>query len=240
MANNYFQLKAFTILQEGCAMKVCTDSCLFGAWVATELITESYNYKNIIDIGTGTGLLALMLAQKIDASILGVEIDETAASVAAQNAGNAKFSNKVNIIQQDILHLQQTNYFDCIISNPPFYEGSLLSESNAVNQARHQEGLTIEQLAMQCNVLSTATASVALLAPFNREVAFMQAMADNGFFVKKLCRVSNQTDKPYIRTMFFFTKNITEVLETTIAIKEKNGNYTKDFSSLLRDYYLAF
>ncbi len=240
MANNYFQFKAFTILQEGCAMKVCTDSCLFGAWVANELLIDSYSYKNIIDIGTGTGLLSLMLAQKIDASILGVEIDETAASVATQNVANTIFDNKINIVKQDILAVQQPNYFDCIISNPPFYEGSLLSENYAANQARHQEGLTIEQLATQCNLLSTANATVAILAPFNREDAFMQTMAENGFFIKKLCRVSNQKDKPYIRTMFLFTRETTDAVETTITIKDENGNYSKDFRSLLQDYYLAF
>lgn len=240
MSNNYFQFKAFTISQEGCAMKVCTDSCLFGAWVANELQKDRHSYKNIIDIGTGTGLLALMLAQKIDASILGVEIDETAAITASQNVANASFSNQVNIVQQDILELQQRNYFDCVISNPPFYEGSLLSENNAVNQARHQEGLTIEQLAKQCDLLSTANATVALLAPFNREEAFIDAMAHHRFFIKKLCRVRNQTNKPYIRTMFLFTRETTDAVETTITIKEENGNYSKDFSSMLQDYYLAF
>ncbi len=240
MANNYFQFKAFTISQEGCAMKVCTDSCLFGAWVVNGLLMDSHSYKYIIDIGTGTGLLALMLAQKINTSILGVEIDETAAITASQNVANTSFSNQVDIIQQDILELQQRNYFDCVISNPPFYEGSLLSENNSVNQARHQEGLTIEQLAKQCNLLCTVNATVALLAPFNREEAFIDAMKAEGFFVKKLCRVRNQTNKPFIRTILLFSRVTSDAVETSITIKEEDNHYTKDFTLLLQDYYLAF
>ncbi|MGZ8510909.1 MAG: tRNA1(Val) (adenine(37)-N6)-methyltransferase, partial [Chitinophagaceae bacterium] len=128
MANSYFQFKQFTINQDHCAMKVTTDGCLFGAWVAGEVKNRSHDTRNMLDIGVGTGLLSLMVAQKNPHLIIdGAEIDKSAYTQAKENILSAPFKNKIYISNSDIRDgVFGTNY-DIVVSNPPFYENELQS-----------------------------------------------------------------------------------------------------------------
>ena len=125
MSNSFFKFKEFTVHQDKTAMKVCTDACLFGAWAAKQI--EIFDLKNILDIGTGTGLLALMLAQSSRAKIDAVEINELAAEQAAANFCNSPWNSQLYVHQKSINRFtqEQNKPYDFIISNPPFFENQL-------------------------------------------------------------------------------------------------------------------
>lgn len=152
MPNPYFQFKQFTVHQAAGAMKVTTDACLFGAWCAEEI--QSLNgKKNILDIGTGTGLLPLMIAQKNSASIDAIEIEKASADEAIQNIQASPFAETIHVIQADISGYQPPEKYDIIICNPPFYEDELQSPDALKNVAHHGTHLKLEQLFQIINVL---------------------------------------------------------------------------------------
>ena len=124
MANPYFSFKQFTVRHDRCAMKVTTDSCLFGAWMARELQQLS-GIQDIWDIGTGSGLLSLMVAQKNNVVIDAIEIDPAAAAQASENSSASPWSENIRIIHEDVRTADPGKKYDVIISNPPFYEREL-------------------------------------------------------------------------------------------------------------------
>ena len=134
MSNTYFQFKQFTIHQDKCAMKVCTDACMLGAWTAGKLGGSGIN--NILDIGCGTGLLSLMLSQKINASIDAVEIDADAAKQAGENISASPWAANIRVIHTSLQEFMPKKKYDLIICNPPFYENDLRSEHENKNVDR--------------------------------------------------------------------------------------------------------
>ncbi|MGN6568280.1 MAG: tRNA1(Val) (adenine(37)-N6)-methyltransferase, partial [Flavipsychrobacter sp.] len=142
MSNQYFQFKQFRIEQDKCAMKVSTDACIQGAW------TPIHDHvRHVLDIGTGTGLLSLMLAQRdprmhIDA----VELDEQAATQAKENIVSSPFSERIDIIHGDAKEYQANQQYDLIICNPPFFQNSLLGDNSKRNTARHTLSFSYEDL----------------------------------------------------------------------------------------------
>ncbi|MDP4263910.1 MAG: methyltransferase, partial [Bacteroidota bacterium] len=137
MANNYFQFKQFIIHQDRCAMKVTTDACLFGAWAAKRIRNSGDRTLNMLDIGTGTGLLSLMIAQQCDALIDAIEIDKVAAGQAEENVTSSPWKEKIRITQGDIKYFAKSSSsrYDIVICNPPFYENELVSPSHEKNIA---------------------------------------------------------------------------------------------------------
>jgi tRNA1Val (adenine37-N6)-methyltransferase len=121
VANNYFQFKQFTIHQDRCAMKVTTDGCLFGAWIAKQVDGNKLAVDNILDIGTGTGLLSLMIAQQSPAKIDAIEIDKETYEQAKENVAASPWAERINIIHGDAKQLPASQQYDVIVSNPPFY-----------------------------------------------------------------------------------------------------------------------
>ena len=139
--NSYFQFKQFTVQQDRCAMKVCTDACVFGAWAG------SPEAARILDIGTGTGLLSLMAAQRNQvARIDAVEIDSAAAEQARENIANSPFAGRITVHQSPIQCFEPRYLYDTILVNPPFFQSDLRSPDARVNQAHHAESLTFSEL----------------------------------------------------------------------------------------------
>lgn len=230
--NSYFQFKQFTVHQQLCAMKVCTDSCLFGAFVAANL-----NGKNILDIGSGTGLLGLMLAQTCEGNITAVELDANAYEQSKQNFAASPWQERLHIIQGDITQVQLDPHFDLIISNPPFFENDLRSDDHGKNAAKHDTTLTLDALMLAVDKHLSAEGKFAVLLPYHRKEEFITTANNVGFHLTHCVSVKQTPRHNYFRVMMVFSKTPSQCREEEITIKEKD-HYTAAFTELLQPYYL--
>lgn len=215
-------------------MKVCTDSCLFGAVVA-QYISEK-NIQNILDIGTGTGLLSLMLAQKSSAFIDSIEINEDAYKQAALNFKNSNWENTFQLFHTSLQNFQPTKSYDLIIANPPFFENSLKSNDYKKNVALHAEELTLQELAFNAKKMMAHNGILAVLLPYQKSEFFIQEMKPL-YLIKKV-NVAQTTNHNFFRSILFFGNENNLLVEKNISIKNSNNNYTSDFIHYLKDYYL--
>ena len=236
MPNNYFKFKQFTIQQDKCAMKVCTDACLFGAYIANEL--QPLPVKNILDIGTGSGLLSLMLAQKTTATIDTVEIDTAAFTQAKENIAQSLYKEKIEIFNTDILKFTAHKKYDCIISNPPFFETDLKSADDKKNFAKHDTALTLAKLLQAIDKLLIADGFLAVLLPYRRSDYFEEEAEKLNFQLTKKILVKQTPKHNYFRTILTFSRNKSSTQLIELIIKNEDGNYSTDFIKLLKDYYL--
>ncbi len=238
MPNTYFQFKQFTIQQDKTQMKVCTDSCLFGAWVANEINNQT-SPSTILDIGTGTGLLSLMIAQKINGShIDAVEPDATSAQQAKENFAASAWSEKLKVFECRIQDFTAEKKYDFIVSNPPFYEDDLLSKSDAKNRANHHTGLRFSEWMSCTKSLLSEGGSFAVLLPYRRANEFEVLANEAHYFVNKKVGVKPTENHPYFRSMLLFSKEQKGVLQEEVIIKNKGNEYSSAFHFLLKDYYL--
>ena len=237
MSNSYFKFKQFTINQDKSAMKVCTDACLFGAWTADKIESEIPASKDILDIGTGTGLLSLMLAQKTKAHIYAVEIDLSAAEQAEENFKASHWKDRLTLINSDIKSAPFSKTFDVIISNPPFFENDLISADSQRNLALHSHGLTLQNLGTICSKLLSTNGNLFFLLPYHRNDYFQQIAESNSFFVKEKVLIRQTEKHAPFRSMLWLTQIVSATKQTEIIIKQ-NGQYSTAFTELLKDYYL--
>lgn len=238
MPNSYFQFKKFIVLQEKCALKVCTDSCLFGAWVANEIGNRGFVPKNILDIGTGTGLLSLMLAQKTVAQIDAVELDINAFSQASENVKNSSWPDQIMAFHSDIKLFKPRHKYDLIISNPPFFQNDLLSKNNEKNASKHDSTLMLEDLINLVKNLLTDEGKFAVLLPWQRAEGFEKSASLISLYAESKVEVKQTPAHNYFRTMFIFEKKNTFSEKKSLTIKDSDNAYSKEFAALLKDYYL--
>ncbi len=241
MANTYFKFKQFTVQHNRCAMKVTTDACLFGAWVAEEVHSSKFSVlcPKFMDIGTGTGLLSLMLAQKNEVRIDAIEIDPSAAGQAAENVAASPWKDKISVIHHDVLQWQTSKRYECIISNPPFYENELRSEKQSKNLAHHDEGLKLAGLFrfIQDHLVDDGT--FFLLLPAKRTVEAESLFINNDFHQQQKVFVQQTLKHQPFRVLIQGRRQKVErVTERFIAIRNNNAEYTPQFVALLKDYYL--
>ncbi len=255
MSNSFFRFKQFIIHQDKCGMKVTTDASLFGAWVAEEVrnlgfgignLTEA-NFSNkkkietVLDIGCGTGLLSLMLAQKCNAEIDAIEIDEDAASQALENVESCHFKNKINIINTDIRNYHPGKKYDIIISNPPFYENELKSDSSKKNTAHHSDSLKLEELLWAIKNNLSNDGFFFLLLPYKRESEIKMLMEKSQLNIIQILLVRQSVNHDYFRILLKGKINSNyneEIIFDEISIKDERELYTEEFAKLLQDYYL--
>jgi tRNA1Val (adenine37-N6)-methyltransferase len=236
--NNYFQFKDFIVQQEKCSMKVCTDSCLFGAWVAHKIKKDNSNAKSILDIGTGTGLLALMLAQKTIGSIDSVDIDKNAVAQASENFNSSAWKDRMKVFHADINEWQPPAKYDLIISNPPFYENDLIPANTGKAIAKHSSTLQLKDLLSKAKSLLDEEGRIALLLPSHRSEWLENKALAYSFFVREKIEVRQTPLHNYFRTMLLLQCEKTETLKSELTIKNNNNQYTSEFRELLKDYYL--
>jgi len=240
MANSYFKFKQFTIHQDRCAMKVTTDSCLFGAWVAKQLSDEHHRTTTMLDVGTGTGVLSLMAAQKNPQLIIdAIEIDDSAFAQATQNIFETKFKNEIRVYHDNVLQEKSGKKYDIIVSNPPFYEKELKSLNNEKNLAHHDEGLLLEDLLPIIKVRLNDNGVFYLLLPHKRKNEIESLFRKNNLHCSKIISVSQSTKHEYFRILIEGKLHGQHSqVENELSICDESGNYTSEFIALLGDYYL--
>ncbi len=238
MSGTSFAFKQFTIQQSRCAMKVGTDAVLLGAWV------QPNESKTILDIGTGTGIIALMLAQKCDCIIEAIDIDEDSVEQARQNILGSKFSRsiKVELVSfQDYSNITETR-FNLIISNPPYFEQSLKSVDEQRSQARHADVLPFEELLEGVIKILDPKGKFCLILPKTEAEKFRELAEKRGLFLSKLLRVKSradkETDKRHLMQFEFVPTEFSE--ETLIIEQDERHNYTQQYKDFTKDYYVNF
>jgi tRNA1Val (adenine37-N6)-methyltransferase len=231
--NTYFQFKQFTVHQEHCAMKVSTDACLFGAWLAQRGIGH-----RALDIGGGTGLLSLMLAQASTLYIDAIELEQNCFAQMKKNIHASPWAERICCLQGDVRHFAFTNSYNFIFSNPPFYEKQLPSPNPSINAAMHSSMLNLKELLQKVSLLLTEDGSFAILMPYYRHEELINEALTAGLHAHEICFARHSPKHPWYRTMVIFGKSAADVTETSIDIRDTAGGYSQAFSILMKDYYL--
>jgi len=235
MSNSYFKFKQFTIHQDKCAMKVCTDACIFGAWFAR----KSLSANRILDIGSGTGLLMLMLAQERESLIEGIEIDPNCFQQLKENISESKWSERLAAHRGDIKTFRSELKYDFIIGNPPFHENSLSSPSIETNLARHSAELNLDELIVSIDQHLSSTGSFGVLLPYYRAEYFEFLASVKKFHLAEKLSVKQSPNHKYFRSILHFSRSPQQHASIEdLTIQNESREYTNDFVELLKDYYL--
>lgn len=239
MPNSSFVFKQFTIKQDKCAMKVGTDAVVLGAWI------KPNGSKSILDIGTGTGIIALMLAQKSQAQIEAIDIDESSVEQARQNIHESPFASQIHVFHssfQDFSSNHHDKKYDLIVTNPPYFEQSLKSTQEQRSYARHADYLPFEELLNGVKKLLSHKGKFCLILPTLEAEKFRELAERKGFFLSKLLRVKSKADKDTAkRHVMQFEFVPTEFSEETLIIENtERHDYTEAYKQLTKDYYLNF
>ncbi|MFN4315833.1 MAG: tRNA1(Val) (adenine(37)-N6)-methyltransferase [Chitinophagaceae bacterium] len=242
MANNYFRFKQFEVYQHASAMKVTTDACLFGAWAA-RLESSFVEKKRMLDVGAGTGLLTLMMAQQNNAIIDAVEIESGAAAEAKANFARSPWPDRLNLLEGNILDTLpglNVNYH-VVFSNPPFYEHDLASPGESRRMAHHESGLQLQPLVARMDELLNAEGRYYLLFSAKRESALLTELATAGLAITQIARVRPTSSSAFSRVMVAGRRarpGQSSPTESELLIHTEEKKYSADFISLLHPYYL--
>lgn len=231
-----FHFKQFSIAQDLCTMKVGTDGVLLGAWAETD------NASNILDIGAGTGVIAIMLAQRAEnAMIDAVEIDEIACTQASENMQASPWSKRLNPIQDAIQDYARTStkQYDLIVSNPPFFTGGTFSNEEYRNVVRHTVKLPNGDLLAAVRSLLADSGKFCVILPTIEGLRFQERAQNYRLFCTKMTEVKPKDDKPVERLLLQFEKTPKPLVENSLVIQfEKRNHYTEDYIALTGDFYL--
>ncbi len=215
-----------------------TDSCLFGAWAAEEIRSKRNEVRRVLDIGAGSGLLMLMLAQKCNAAIDGIEIDDPSYQQAKENIETSLWKERLQLIHADVKEFQFQNKYDFIVSNPPFYEGDLKSGAPNRNVAMHDEGLKLDELLQVVDQHLSEDGNFAVLLPYHRSEQFITVAGKHGLFLSVQLNVKQSVNHSFFRSILLFERGKRNTEMKELSIKDEANQYTADFIDLLKDYYL--
>ncbi|CAL1517904.1 methyltransferase [Chitinophaga sp. MM2321] len=238
MANTFFRFKQFNVDQAHCAMKVCTDACIQGAFTAQYLVNNQLTVPAILDIGAGTGLLSLMLAQQVDACITAVELDPGAAEQATKNFAASPWAHRLVLTHQDIRKMEVAIPYDFIITNPPFYESALKSGHAQKDQAMHATTLGYGELITAIDRHLHPAGTFSILLPFVQFETFRVLAEAAGFHLQEVLYIRQSVKHGYFRATGIFGREALETHETELAIYDEHNVYTSPFVALLQSYYL--
>jgi tRNA1Val (adenine37-N6)-methyltransferase len=235
MKRGGFQFKQFWVRHDRCAMKVCTDACLLGAY------THAPSPQRILDVGAGTGLLGLMLAQRYPhAHIDAVEIDTDAFSQCQENIANSPWPNSVTPWQGRIQDFSPGQGYDLIVSNPPFYPNHLPSADPKRSMAMHTQTLSFADLIQSVQRLLLPDGQFFVLLPPPQMEQLADVARSAGLHEREKLLIADTPGKPAIRAIAVYTKEAYTHKIRTFCIKSSTGEYSEEFATLLKDYYLIF
>ncbi len=233
MRKDIFKFKKFSIEHSSGVMKVGTDAVLIGAWL------KALNTKTILDIGTGTGLIALILAQKSNAQIVAIDILEQACKNATENVNNSKWKERIKIIQTSLQEYEPESKFDLIVSNPPFYTADTHSPDQNRAIARHILKMQPEDIITFCQKYLSEKGNCAVIYPVIIAEYFMIIALQNGFYINSILNIKSNYKSEIIRKIIQIGKYKTVLQNHTIAIeKENRHDYTAEYIEMTKDYYL--
>lgn len=236
MANPYFIFKEFTIYHDRCAMKVGTDGVLLGAWTHLE------GKKKVLDIGAGSGLVSLMLAQRNpESEVESIEIDAAAAQQAEENVeNNPSFSSRVTVRCTDFVEWARRSVakYDLIVSNPPFFKNSLKSPSDQRTAARHGYALNIDDLIGLSAGLLSPNGAIALIYPAEFLEEILRIGRSSGLFPSRVCKVFPKPGSPAKRVLVELSFAADPCEESELTIEMERHVYTEEFRKLTQEFYL--
>ena len=228
-----FRFKQFGIAQNKCAMKVGTDGTLLGAWV------KAYNPQQILDIGAGTGLISMMLAQRFEnAQIKAIDIDVSASQQASENFQNTAWSKRLSVEHISLQDLQQPSPFDLIVSNPPYFENNLKANNKQRSQARHTDTLSFETLIKFSTKLLNKNGSLAIILPSVSKGKVEMIALKYHLHLNRLCWVKGTKKKAIKRALLQFSFQEKPLEEKTLVIEKERHVYTDEYTQLCKEFYL--
>jgi tRNA1Val (adenine37-N6)-methyltransferase len=232
-----FQFKQFTVQQDQCAMKIGTDGVLLGAWCPTE-----NNPKTILDLGAGTGILSLMLAQRTQADqIDAIEIEENAYEQCVENFENSPWSDRLFCFHAGLDEFldEPEDEYDLIISNPPFYSEDFKTNKTERDLARFEDAMPFEDLVEAADLLLSENGVFAVIIPFKEEERFFKLCEEVDLFPIKVTRVRGTSKTPIIRSLLAFKRyELPVLIADELVIESSRHQYTEEYTALTQDFYL--
>lgn len=228
-----FQFKHFSVSQADTTMKVGTDAMLLGSLVSLpkEPIT-------VLDIGTGTGVLALMITQRSkDAIVMALEIDEDACREAEENFKASAWSNRLVSIEENVLEIEFDAKFDLIISNPPYYENSLLSENHRTSRAKHSEFLPVDLLMKKVADLLAENGTFWVIIPSENSENWIDQAQRNDLRVQQSISITGKEGQGEKRRILAFGRMEVKTKSSSLTVRDRNGNYMKDYIELTKEFH---
>ena len=214
-------------------MKVGTDGVLIGAWTLCNKAT------NILDIGSGTGLISLILAQRNDAAVItGIEIEENTFLQSQDNFNNSKWSKRLSIIHTSLQDFSSETKFDLIVSNPPFFTDSTQANNQYRKLARSTNSLNFKELISKSKILLSENGIFSVIIPFPRKEEFINIALENNLFLSRICNVKGIANSPVKRILMEFNNSQDTILEENLVIEKERHNYTDKYIDLCKDFYL--
>jgi len=231
-----FQYKHFKVVQDKTPMKVGTDGVLIGAW------SDGSGKQNCLDIGTGTGLISLMLAQRYsNLSITGIELNEGAFENAKTNFNNSQWTDRLKAVGSDLNHFTTSDSYDLIISNPPFFINSEKNQETGKTTARHTDSLSFEDIINFANQHLNSQGQLDIVLPVVEGNIFIGLAKNKDLHLNRICKVSSKQYKKPHRLLMSFSKKRSDVKQEALTI-ELHGRhqYTLNYRALTKDFYLKF
>lgn len=235
MANKYFQFKEFTICQDKCAFKVGTDGVMLGA------LADISDAKRILDIGTGTGLIALMLAQRSNAEITAIEPDRISFLQASENISLSIWSNRIKLVPTTFQDFEDEKRYDLIVTNPPFFVDSLKNPDSRKSSTRHNDSLTSDDIIRGALKFLSEEGKLQLILPFDEGNLFIDKAHDLGLYLYSKFKIRPLPGSNVKRMILGFSSINSDLTERELVIE--NGprhEYSEEYINLTRDFYLNF
>jgi tRNA1Val (adenine37-N6)-methyltransferase len=235
MPNNYFNFKQFAINQDKSAFRVGTDGVLLGAYA------DIKGVKRILDIGAGTGLISLMLAQRSNAEIVAIEPDHDSCLQASENVDQSKWKSRIKVVNSTLQEYTDNRKFDLIVTNPPYFTDSLKNPDSGKSLARHNDSLQSGDLLTGVSRLLTGGGRFQLIMPYAEGNIFIAVAAGYGFYCSDILKIKPLPTSEIRRLIITFGKERVRATEKFLTIEHgKRHEFTEEYINLTKDFYLKF
>jgi tRNA1Val (adenine37-N6)-methyltransferase len=233
-SGTHFHFKQFSVRHDKCVMKVGTDAVLLGAWV------DVSNAENILDIGTGSGVIALMLAQRTANStqLECVEIEKKSAEQALENVVTSPWPSRIRVHQLAVQEYFPKTRFDLIVTNPPYFNNSLLPPDKGRHLVRHTSSLSYDELLSAAVRLLTPDGRFNVILPYQEAIDFSESAKAHQFFCTRRYHFKTRTEKPVERTLLEFSMNIRPTDDGEIVLYHQGLEWSASYRSLISDFYI--